>query len=81
MPDIPCSVSVLPLKEGGVYVILRVPTYEGEAVFTMSAERGSDSDWRVFLPWTKDLEDQSHILSNGTECTNGIVYLGAPDCE
>lgn len=52
----------------------------------MAAERDNDGDWRVYVP-APDLEsyqvneagDSHEWLIEGMECSNGILYLGAPE--
>jgi len=71
----------------GVSVTLHVPGYQGPASFTLEAERDADGDWRVYIPWFKDLHgnpaaDHADLeLQNGVGVTNGICYVGAPDVE
>lgn len=74
--------------DGGAQVTLFVPTVEGEAEFTVLAERDEDGDWRVFIPWFHhdDNPARDHIdllLSNGYTVTNGVCHLAAPEanCE
>lgn len=79
-PDSPCTATVTPGEHGGLTVQLHVPTYQGGATFTLHAERDdADGDWRVFIPWTATEDTEPVLLADGHECTNGILYLGAPD--
>lgn len=78
-PSSPCEVKVTPGTEGGLDIEVFVPTYDGGATFSITVERDNDGDWRVFLPWIADLNDQEVILSDGHAVLNGIAYLGAPD--
>jgi len=55
-------------RGGALDVTLVVPTYEGDARFTLSVEPDADGDWRVFLPDTDDYE-----------VSGGVIYLGSPD--
>lgn len=79
LPDSPCTVTTVPQEKGGVRVTVMVPTYSGGAEFTISVERSPDGDWMVFIPWTAADDDGPVLLADGCECSNGIVYIGAPD--
>lgn len=86
MPDPdPATVVAMPLDAGGLRAVVVVPTYTGEQRFQITVERDEDGDWRVYIPWFKDLHgnpaaDHTDLeLENGTAVTNGIVYLGAPE--
>ncbi len=84
-PDSPCSATVTPDDKGGMTVTLFVPTYEGGANLTISAERSNDGDWVVSIPWPDDpaTADKGLLLSGPPdeqyEVVNGLLYLGAPD--
>lgn len=89
-PETPCTVDIETASDGGVMVTLRVPTYGGGATFQLHAERSSDGDWRVFIPWPDAVSESvgntynedgipELAMLDGMEVANGILYLGAPD--
>lgn len=73
------AVLVIPQADGGVCAQVQVPTYSGDKTFTITVERDADGDWRVFIPWSPDFTTEPVTMENGTECANGIVYMGSPD--
>lgn len=79
------SAHVKPLDRGGVEVAITVPTYAGEATFTLAAERDSEGDWIVCIPWSTLMADEQMTVPDhavvGREYLfiNGTAYLGAPD--
>lgn len=79
MSEEQAAVLVIPQEQGGVTALVKVPTYSGDQTFSITVERDADGDWRVFIPWSRDFGDEPLMLDNGTEVSNGIVYLGAPD--
>lgn len=72
-----CQVIVHPDAGGGMTVSLVVPCSDRDARFVLSAERDNDGDWRVFIPWPNDEDDDRIALIDGMEVSNGILYLAA----
>lgn len=80
-PDSPATATVTREKDGGVTVDVFVPTFSGGMTLQLAVERSNDGDWRIFIPWLDDMdEDKTYILQgNVAEVANGIAYVGAPD--
>lgn len=84
-PNTPCNVEVESLPNGGVAVCVNVPSYEDTVEFKITVDRDEDGDWRVFVPWFKDLhgnpaaDHTDLILENGVGVTNGICHVGADE--
>lgn len=80
-PASPCTATLTPDTGGGLLVELHVPTYSGGVTLSLQAERSSDGDWRVYIPWPDGMEEEDVRSVNGGvgDCRDGILYLGAPD--
>lgn len=78
-PDSPCTTTITPDDKGGMLVELHVPTYSGGVTLSLQAERDNDGDWRVFIPWPDDMEDEVRSVGGFGDAAGGILYLGAPD--
>ena len=70
---------------GGLSVTMVVPCAEGEARFSISAERTKDGDWVVTVPCPRVSDGEMRLLADSQDSSrdydylNGVVYLAGPE--